>query len=216
MNIPQAISRVQRMPGLERTVRSIPTQPAFVFSEAVGCQVPDGAIPEIWRSIGGVSGVGAFASPPVRVGELWLFQETVRELGSAPWSRSPLESARAAVAHGLSRMAELPQGLLTQHALMVAWGEFADEIGLIEKLKQVSLPQKSVVHTPQAKVLSFLMGILSGIPHLKDLNEGPHPLAHDGPALRAWRLAARRITAASAAPWPPATRNGGRHQPGVA
>jgi hypothetical protein len=190
MNIPQATSRVQRMPGLEGTVRSIPTQPWFVFSEAVGCQVPDGAIPEIWRSIVGASAVGAFASPPVRVGELWLFQESVRELSSAPWTRSPLEIARSAVEHGLSRMAELPQGLLTQHALMVAWGEFADEIGLIEKLKQVSIPQKSVVHTPQAKVLSFLMGILSGIPHLKDLNEGPHPLAHDGPALRAWRLAA--------------------------
>jgi hypothetical protein len=87
-------------------------------------------------------------------------------------------------------MTELPQGLLTQHALMVAWGEFADEIGLIEKLNQVSIPQKSVVHMPQAKVLSFLMGILSGITHLKDLNEGPHPLAHDWPALRAWRLAA--------------------------
>ena len=77
--------------------------------------------------------MGAFASPPVRVGELWLFQETVRELSSAPWSRSPLEIARAAVEHSLSRMAELPQGLLTQHALMVAWGEFADEIGLLEE-----------------------------------------------------------------------------------
>ena len=31
-------------------------------------------------------------------------------------------------------MRELPQGLLTQHALMVAWGEFAHEIGLIPKL----------------------------------------------------------------------------------
>ncbi len=190
MTIPQATSRVQRMPGFERTVRAIPAQPSFTFSEAVGGQVPDGAIPEIGRSIVGASAVGAFASPPLRVGELWLFQETVHQLSSAPWSRSPLEMARAAVEHGLSRMAELPQGLLTQHALMVTWGEFADEIVLIEKLNQVAIPQKSVVHTPQAKVLSFLMGILSGTPHLKDLNEGPHPLAHDGPALRAWQLAA--------------------------
>jgi hypothetical protein len=73
--------------------------------------------------------------------------------------------------------------------MMVAWGEFADEIGLIDELNQVSIPQKSVVHTPQAKVLTFLMGILTGITHLKDLNEGPHPLAHDWPAIRAWRLA---------------------------
>jgi hypothetical protein len=120
------------MPGLELTVRSIQVQPSFAFSQADGCQIANGAIPEIWQSIAGASAVGAFESPPVRVGELWLFQETVRKLSSAPWSRSPLEIARAAVAHGLSQMAELPQGLLTQHALMVAWGEFADEIGLKE------------------------------------------------------------------------------------
>jgi hypothetical protein len=35
-------------------------------------------------------------------------------------------------------MTGLPQGLLTQHALLVAWGEFAQEIGLIDKLKQVT------------------------------------------------------------------------------
>lgn len=190
MNIPQAHSRVQQMPGLELTAMSIQVPPWFAFSQADGCQIANGAIPEVWRSIVGASAVGAFESTPVRVGELWLFQETMRKLSTAHWSRSPLEIARTAVEHGLSRMAELPQGLLTQHALMVAWGEFADEIGLIEKLNQVSIPQKSVVHTPQAKLLSFLMGILSGMTHLKDLNEGPHPLAHDWPAIRAWRLAA--------------------------
>ena len=193
MNIAQATSRVQQMPGLDLSVRSIQDQPWVAFSKAHGCQIRNGAIPEIWRSIAGAPAAGAFdlaASTLVRVGGLWLFQETVRQLSSAPWTRSPLEIARSAVEHGLSQMAELPQGLLTQHALMVAWGEFADEIGLIEKLDQVSIPQKSVVHTPQAKVLSFLMGILSGISHLKDLNEGPHPLAHDWPAIRAWRLAA--------------------------
>jgi hypothetical protein len=80
--------------------------------------------------------------------------------------------------------------MLTQHALIVSWGDFAHEIGLIGKLRQVPIPQKSVVHTPQAKVLTFLMGVLSGITHLKDLNEGPHPLAHDWPAIRAWGLVA--------------------------
>jgi hypothetical protein len=80
--------------------------------------------------------------------------------------------------------------MLTQHALMVAYGEFAQEIGLISRLAQVKVPQKSVVHVPYGKVLSFFMGILSGITHLKDLNEGPHPLAHDWPATRAWGLTA--------------------------
>jgi hypothetical protein len=80
--------------------------------------------------------------------------------------------------------------MLTQHALVVAYGELAHETGLISKLAQVRVPQKSVVHVPYGKVLSFFMGILSGITHLKDLNEGPHPLAHDWPAIRAWGLVA--------------------------
>ena len=135
MNIPQAVSRVQQMPGLDVSVRSMQVQPWFAFSKADGCQIRNGAIPEIWRSIAGAPAAGAFdlaASTLVRVGGLWLFQETVRQLTSAPWTRSPLEIARSAVEHGLSRMAELPQGLLTQHALMVAWGEFADETGLTD------------------------------------------------------------------------------------
>jgi hypothetical protein len=126
----------------------------------------------------------------VRVGELWFYQETVQRLSQAPWSGSPLEIARAAVEQGLNQMADLPQGMLTQHALMVAWGEFAQQIGLIETLQQVTIPQKEVVHTPPAKLLTFLMGILTGIEHLKDLNEGAHPLAHDWPARRAWGLVA--------------------------
>jgi hypothetical protein len=124
----------------------------------------------------------------VQVGGIWLFQETVQSLKQAPWSQSPLDIARAAVTQGLNRMRELAQGMLTQHALMVAWGEFAHEIGLIPKILRVPIPQKSVVHTPQAKVLTSLMGTLTGITHLKDLNEGPHPLAHDWPAIRSWGL----------------------------
>jgi hypothetical protein len=46
------------------------------------------------------------------------------------------------------------------------------------------------VHLPQAKVLTFLLGTLTGMTHLHDLQDGPHPLAHDKPVLRAWGLAA--------------------------
>jgi hypothetical protein len=122
----------------------------------------------------------------IQVGGVWLFQETVQSLKQTPWSKSPLDIARDAAMQGRNLMGELSQGLLTQHALMVAWGEFAHEIGLIPRLLGVPLPQKSVVHTPQGKVLTFLMGILTGITHLKDLNDGPHPLAHDWLAIRAW------------------------------
>jgi hypothetical protein len=133
---------------------------------------------------------GAVSRTPatVRVNGILLFQETAQSLKQAPWSKSPLDIAHAAVTQGQALMQVLPQGILTQHALMVAWGEFAYEIGLIPKLLGVPIPQKSVVHTPQGKVLTFLMGTLTGITHLKDLNEGPHPLAHDWPAIRAWGL----------------------------
>lgn len=162
----------------------------------VGHSQPPLAPPQIYiGALPGGSGVTAGATvvagpPVVRVGELWLYQETVQQLNQVSWSRSPLEIARAAVERGLNQMTGLPQGLLTQHALMVAWGEFAQEIGLIDKLKEVTIPQKEVVHTPPAKLLTFLMGILSGIEHLKELNEGAHPLAHDWPAIRAWGLVA--------------------------
>lgn len=129
-------------------------------------------------------------APVVQVGGIWLLQETVNVQPHAPWSRSPLRIARAAVIQGRRRMAQLRYGLLTQHALLVAWGEFAHEMGLLQKLSQVPIPQKSVVHTPQAKVLMFFLGILTGITHLKDLNEGAHPLAHDWAAIRAWGLVA--------------------------
>lgn len=150
-------------------------------------------IPPGWPSSGVPWSPPAFnpaTAPVVQVGHLWLLQETVTAPVHAPWSRSPLDIARAAVRHGRQRLAALRSGLLTQHALLVAWGEFAQEIGLLQQLSQVDIPVKRVVHTPQGKVLTFLMGILTGITHLKDLHEGAHPLAHDWPALRAWGLVA--------------------------
>jgi len=124
----------------------------------------------------------------VQVGGIWLFQETTRSLKQAPWSKSPLDIAHVRAAQGQNRMQLLPQGQLTQHALMLALGEFAHEIGLIPRLLQVPISQKGIVHAPQAKVLTFLMGMVIGITHLKDLNHAAHPLAHDWPAIRAWGL----------------------------
>jgi hypothetical protein len=72
-----------------------------------------------------------------------------------------------------------------QHAFLVAWREFAHEIGPIQKLRQVAIPQKDLIHLSRARVLTFFLGILTGIAHLRDLNDGPHPLAHDGPAATA-------------------------------
>jgi len=182
MSIPQAIPSVQEGPGLSAW-RDNSTRP-FVRP------VPHILVANSQAAwFNGVPPQAVSRTPAtVRVNGILLFQETAQSLKQAPWSKSPLDIAHAAVRQGQALMQVLPQGILTQHALMVAWGEFAYEIGLIPKLLGVPIPQKSVVHTPQGKVLTFLMGILTGITHLKDLNEGPHPLAHDWLAIRAWGL----------------------------
>lgn len=76
--------------------------------------------------------------------------------------------------------------LPTQHGLMVAWGQFAQHIGLIEGLMHVPVPQKMVRHAPQKKLLEFQMAILAGVEYLQDINAGPHPLARDGTVAQAW------------------------------
>jgi hypothetical protein len=74
----------------------------------------------------------------------------------------------------------------TQHGLLVAFGEFLQQHGLIERLMQVSIAQKTRQYPPQAKLVEFLAGILSGIEHLEDLTEAPHPLTKDPVLIQAW------------------------------
>jgi hypothetical protein len=43
----------------------------------------------------------------------------------------------------------------TQHAFLVAWGWFAEHLGLIQQLRAVSLKQKHYRHTPQTGCSNF-------------------------------------------------------------
>jgi len=74
----------------------------------------------------------------------------------------------------------------TQHALLIPWGQFAQEIGLIAGIKAVQLKQKTVEHTPQAKVLEFLVATLAGTKHLQDISRAAHPLDQDSAVAKAW------------------------------
>src|SRR5438270_3752060 len=74
----------------------------------------------------------------------------------------------------------------TQHAFLVAWGWFAEHLGLIQQLQAVSLKQKSYHHRPQTKVLEFLVAILAGLPHLQDISLAAHPLDKDQAVAQAW------------------------------
>ncbi|OUC06928.1 hypothetical protein RY27_17970, partial [Litorilinea aerophila] len=74
----------------------------------------------------------------------------------------------------------------TQHAFLVAWGWFAEHIGLIQAFQGLSLKQKRYHHTPQGKVLEFLVAILGGLKHLQDISLSAHPLDRDQAVAQAW------------------------------
>lgn len=81
---------------------------------------------------------------------------------------------------------EQSQSVLTQHAMLVAWGLYAQQIGLIDRLDAVKLHQKKRTHRPQVKVIEFLVAILAGLPHLQDISLAAHPLDKDQVVAEAW------------------------------
>ena len=74
----------------------------------------------------------------------------------------------------------------TQHALLAALGEFARQLGMIEQMESIKLHQKSYHHTPQTKVLEFLVATLAGLEHLKEVSRSAHPLDQDRVVAEAW------------------------------
>ena len=75
---------------------------------------------------------------------------------------------------------------LTHHAMLIPWGQFAQCLGLIERFAAVSLQQKTVDHSPQAKVIEFLVANLAGLAHLKEISLAAHPLDQDNAVAQAW------------------------------
>lgn len=84
----------------------------------------------------------------------------------------------------------LPGRSDTEHGLLIAFGQFAQQHGLVRRLMQVPIDQKTRTFTPQTKLLELLIGTLAGIEYLRDLNDGPHPIAHDPLVAEAWGQAA--------------------------
>lgn len=74
----------------------------------------------------------------------------------------------------------------TQHAFLVAWGWFAEYIGLLQRFQALHLKQKHYHHTPQTKVVEFLVSILGGLKHLQDISLAAHPLDKDQAVAEAW------------------------------
>jgi hypothetical protein len=78
------------------------------------------------------------------------------------------------------------EATLTSHAMLVPWGLFAQRIGLVKVLESVPIAQRKRDHTPQTKLIEFLVAILSGCAHLKDISHDTHPLDKDLAVAQAW------------------------------
>jgi len=96
------------------------------------------------------------------------------------------------------RIVELAEGLdleseidtTTEHAWLVVLGYFARSLGLVAGLEAVSIDQRQgSKHSPQSKLIEFLVGILGGIAYLQDINRESQPIAGDKALAKAWAQA---------------------------
>lgn len=74
----------------------------------------------------------------------------------------------------------------TNHAMLVVWGQYAHCLGIPEAFAQVPMSQKTVEHSPQSKVLEFLVAQLAGLEYLKDISLSANPLDQDETTAKAW------------------------------
>ncbi len=88
------------------------------------------------------------------------------------------------MSHMQTSLETVPQ--MTQHAMLVIWGIFAHHIGLVKAIEAIKLKQKTRNHTPQTKVLEFLVALLGGLPHLQDISRSANPLDQDHIVAEAW------------------------------
>jgi len=75
---------------------------------------------------------------------------------------------------------------LTEHACLVIWGDYARQLGFLERFHQLTFRQRKREHSPQGKVLELLVATLAGLPYLKDISREAHPIDQDQAVARAW------------------------------
>jgi hypothetical protein len=76
--------------------------------------------------------------------------------------------------------------LVTDHALLIAYAHFAEQIGLISAVEHVPFPMKTIIHSPADKVIELLCHVLAGGMHINELAKSAHPLVHDQAVAHAW------------------------------
>ena len=86
----------------------------------------------------------------------------------------------------VSPVGDEPKITRTAHAMLVPWGLFARQIGLVQRLEKVPINQRKRDYEPQTKLIEFLPAILGGCRYLQDISLGPHPLDQDQAVASAW------------------------------
>lgn len=79
-----------------------------------------------------------------------------------------------------------PKIIRTAHAMLVPWGLFARQIGLVQRLEKVPIAQRKRDYETQTKPVEFLAAIMSGCRYLQDMSHGPHPLDRDQTVAIVW------------------------------
>jgi len=74
----------------------------------------------------------------------------------------------------------------TEHALLVAYGRFAQQIGLADALERIPFKMKTIDHRPQDKTVELLAHLLAGGMHVSELGKSAHPLVQDAAVAAAW------------------------------
>jgi hypothetical protein len=88
----------------------------------------------------------------------------------------------------------------TEHAMLVAWGDFSRLHHLAERLRQeVFIPRHHENIPAGDLILEFGLLLLSGSTQLQDLNLGPRPLAKDEAVKEAWDVQFGHYTTVSRA-----------------
>lgn len=79
-----------------------------------------------------------------------------------------------------------PPMVKTEHGLLVAYGRFAERVGLSESLDRVPFGMKTVDHSPQEKTVELIAHLLAGGMHISELGTSAHPLVDDQAVAVAW------------------------------
>lgn len=75
---------------------------------------------------------------------------------------------------------------VTEHALLIAYARFGEQIGLVSAIEDVRFEMKTIMHSPTDKMIELLSHILAGGMHINELAKSAHPLVQDRAVAQAW------------------------------